>query len=301
MNKLKVSVGVPAYNEGQNVKKLLESFVMQKGKKTEIKEIILVSDGSTDNTVNISQSVQDKRIKVIDRSKNMGKATRINEIFKIFKGDVLVLCDADMILKTNHVIEELCKRFLKDQRLGLIAGNPVPLKPETFIEKAINNHILARQSLMKVFNFGNTAFCAHGFIAYSKNFAKSLKIPSGIINDDTFTYFKCVTEGYRHSFSRNAVAYYRSPQNVREYLVQIKRYNVGGDQLCEHFGETIVNQEFTLPPKILLKLMFRQIVKNPVAYFYLKSLTIFDQLVCRIKPVEIRQNWELIKSSKRLT
>src|SRR3989304_6841543 len=96
--RLTVTIGTAAFNEENNIKIMLESVVGQKEKNIIIKEIIVLSDGSTDRTVEIAESFKDKRIRVVDSRKRLGQPSRIAQLLKMFKSDALVLIDSDMIL-----------------------------------------------------------------------------------------------------------------------------------------------------------------------------------------------------------
>ena len=58
MKKLRISIGIPAYNEGGNIARLLRSVLGQK-KRELIDEIIVISDGSSDNTVSEVKTFND--------------------------------------------------------------------------------------------------------------------------------------------------------------------------------------------------------------------------------------------------
>src|SRR3989344_5220459 len=105
-NRLTVSIGTAAYNEEQNIKHMLASVLSQKEKNIKIKEILVVSDGSTDNTVAYAKTFKDKRIKILDDHKRLGKTPRVNQLLKLFKSDILVVLDADCIVGNSRAIEE---------------------------------------------------------------------------------------------------------------------------------------------------------------------------------------------------
>jgi len=93
-----VSVIVPAYNEQDNISPCVEqiSEAMQRaGYKA---EIIVVNDGSTDNTLSIAQSLRRKcpSLRVLDLKRNFGKATALKEGIRASKGDSVAFFDADM-------------------------------------------------------------------------------------------------------------------------------------------------------------------------------------------------------------
>ncbi|EKD64426.1 MAG: glycosyl transferase family protein [uncultured bacterium] len=296
--KLTVSVGTSAYNEEQNIANMLRSVISQKEKTIKIAEIIVISDGSKDNTVALAKSVKDNRIKIIDDGRRMGKAARVGELLKRFSGDVLVVLDSDMIMKGKKTIENMVKKFIEDRKTALVCGNAQPIPARSFLESAINNYIYARNYFYKQFNFGNTAYSAHGFLAYSKAFAQTLTIPSGVLNDDAYSYFMCMSKGYKHYFAKNAVVMYRSPSSIKDHIHQSIRHLAGGDQLCEYFGKEVVDMGFYVPKEINLRLLIYQSVKNPLGYAFVKLLNFYCKLRSKALYRKLDIRWATIKSSK---
>ena len=90
---MKLSVIIPVYNEEKTVGEIL-----QKVKDVDLpnieKEIIVVDDCSTDNTVEIIKN--DPDIKVVCHSSNQGKGAAIRTGLKSFSGDLLIIQDADL-------------------------------------------------------------------------------------------------------------------------------------------------------------------------------------------------------------
>ena len=93
-----VSVIIPAYNEADRIRPVLEA-VAASGL---AREIIVVSDGSEDDTFAVARSVPG--IDVFQLPKNHGKAYALREGARRARGDVLVFLDADLIgLHPDHV------------------------------------------------------------------------------------------------------------------------------------------------------------------------------------------------------
>lgn len=92
----RVSVIVPVYNEERTVQELLQqvkAVVLPKGL---AKEIIVVNDGSTDNTPAIlKEFAKDNGVKVIEQP-NAGKASALMRGFNEASGDILLVQDADL-------------------------------------------------------------------------------------------------------------------------------------------------------------------------------------------------------------
>ena len=73
MNEL-ITVIINVYNGEKYIKSCLESIINQTYKNI---EILIINDGSTDNTLNICKSYKDSRIRIINQ-KNMGLALARN-------------------------------------------------------------------------------------------------------------------------------------------------------------------------------------------------------------------------------
>lgn len=91
-----ISVIIPAFNEGKNIGNVLS--VLEKIKM--IDEIIVVNDGSTDNT---REQALKYNVKLLDLKVNSGKGGAIKTGIEQSTGDVIVMLDADLIgLKEKH-------------------------------------------------------------------------------------------------------------------------------------------------------------------------------------------------------
>ena len=102
-----VSVIIPAYNEENTIRQVLETV---QSLPLEI-EIIVVNDGSTDNTYHILEELKtDSELTVVQNKVNRGKGFAIRSGIQYVKGDIVVIQDADMELSPNdlvHLVEPL--------------------------------------------------------------------------------------------------------------------------------------------------------------------------------------------------
>lgn len=298
--KLTVSIGIPAYNEEQNIRNLLLSVCNQNGNNMEIKEIIILSDGSKDKTVQLAKSVNDRRIKVIEYTKRKGKPTVLNRLFKIFKGDVLVIIDADLILNDELTIEKLTSIFHNDKTVGIVTGGTKPLPAKKFLEGAINNYISARNALFDKYSIQDSAYAARGFIAYSRKFLNNFVLPEEILNDDAYSWFYCSRSNYKVHHEREATIWYRSAQSVEDHINQSTRHLTGGVQLYKYFGKEIIDKGFRLPKMALIKIMLYQLLRNPIGYVFLKALNIYCHFRSKSLMDKIDNKWDVITTSKNL-
>lgn len=116
-----VSILVPGKNEGKHIFKLATSLQEQSYKNF---ELIIVDDGSDDNTEEICNSL--KRNGLIDifirNEVRGGKASGANTALRLAKGKFVVHLDADCSYDRD-AIEQIIIPFYEDSRIGAVGGN----------------------------------------------------------------------------------------------------------------------------------------------------------------------------------
>ncbi len=101
---VKVSVLIPAYNQAELLKRCLNSFKNQSNKDF---EIIVVDDGSKDNTLAVLKEFKSKKIKYFSQE-NRGPSAARNLAYSKSKGRYIAYIDADQEVPSNF-IEEILK------------------------------------------------------------------------------------------------------------------------------------------------------------------------------------------------
>lgn len=101
MNNLKLSIIIPVYNVKNYVGTCIESLYKQEISEKEF-EIILINDGSTDNSLNIIQEYEKRYSNItIISQKNQGLSTTRNNGIKSAKGEYLLFVDSDDLIIDN--------------------------------------------------------------------------------------------------------------------------------------------------------------------------------------------------------
>ena len=114
-----VSIIVPVYNSGLYLEDCLQSIIDQTHS---LLEIILINDGSTDNSSEIMNSYarKDKRIVIVSQS-NKGVSAARNAGLTVAKGDYVLFVDSDDTIR-NDAVEKLCKQAV-ETGADIVIGN----------------------------------------------------------------------------------------------------------------------------------------------------------------------------------
>ena len=100
---MKLSVLIPMYNVADYIEKCLSSLLSQRIDEQDY-EIIIVNDGSTDNSLEIAESISNKHKNItIYSQENKGAIFTRNKMLKLAKGDYLYFVDADDYVVCNSL------------------------------------------------------------------------------------------------------------------------------------------------------------------------------------------------------
>src|SRR6266550_949310 len=98
-----VSILIPAFNAQEWISETLRSAIAQTWER---KEIIVVDDGSTDNTVAIAAQFHTRGVRVVSQE-NQGAAAARNKAFSLSQGDYIQWLDADDLLAPDKIANQL--------------------------------------------------------------------------------------------------------------------------------------------------------------------------------------------------
>ena len=124
-----VTICVPAYNEESNIKETIQSVIDLDYPRNKI-EIIVVNDGSKDNTKKVVEKLirenKDTNITLINQ-KNQGKGAAMNNAIRRAKGEFFVPLDADSIVQ-KEALKVLLPHFYKKNIVfkNIYFDNPRP-------------------------------------------------------------------------------------------------------------------------------------------------------------------------------
>jgi glycosyltransferase involved in cell wall biosynthesis len=140
-----ISVIMPAFNEGKNIRSNLEDTIVTFRSIGYPFELIVVNDGSTDDTeIEVHKAeLEHPEVTLVTYLKNGGKGNALKEGWKHVKGDLVTFVDADLELHPRQL-----KKFLmvmEAKNVDMVIGSK--RHPESII-----NYPLKRRILSKFYN-----------------------------------------------------------------------------------------------------------------------------------------------------
>lgn len=103
-----ISVCIATYNGERFIREQIDSILRQLSSDD---EIIVSDDGSTDDTISIINSIDDKRIRVIEGPRTQSPTSNFECALKASKGDFIFMSDQDDVWKPNKV--KICMEWLQ--------------------------------------------------------------------------------------------------------------------------------------------------------------------------------------------
>ncbi len=219
-----ISIMVPAYNEGKNISKCIDSIYDSDYNMSKV-EVIVIDDGSTDNTLDELSKYKD--IKILKQN-HKGKSEALNLGAKNAKNEFIASIDADTMLDRN-CLKELVKPLI-DPRIGATTGTSKVRNIKSIwtifqnIEYHYNN--LIRKSFSSVFKNGIWFFGA--LACYRKSVIEKI----GYFKKDTLTEdmdiaLEMYKAGHKTFHVHNAFCYTVVPATLKELYSQRSRWWMG--------------------------------------------------------------------------
>lgn len=99
-----VTIGLPFYNDEKYLENAIRSIFAQS---VDDWKLILVDDGSTDQSLDIAMSIKDERVQVIQGKENQGLPYRLNQITELTKSKYLARMDGDDMMHPDRLKKQI--------------------------------------------------------------------------------------------------------------------------------------------------------------------------------------------------
>ena len=192
--KIDISIIIPVYNAEEYIERTINSVVSQN--MNEI-EIIIINDGSNDNTLSIINSIAktDKRIKVFTQ-KNGGVSLARNTGIENANGDYICFLDADDVLLENGLQSLLKNARQNDADISIGDTKVVKIDGRIFLDKETEKvETFSKKEILKMFLKDTSSFDSYSACAklYSKKIYSKLRFEEGRnSNEDRYYFFQAI-------------------------------------------------------------------------------------------------------------
>lgn len=140
-----ISIVIPVYNEENRISKTLTNLTNYLDNQEYSWEIIIVDDGSSDNTAEqIKPYLKDLRIKLINLP-HSGKGSAIQKGMLSANGKIRLMCDADMAMPVKYIADFISE--INDKAYDIVIGSRQISGSKRFNESGFR-HLMGR-----VYNF----------------------------------------------------------------------------------------------------------------------------------------------------
>lgn len=271
---MKVSIGIPFFNCEDFLGHAIKSVLAQTYTDW---ELILIDDGSTDESLNIALSFKDERIRVISDGKNKKLANRLNQIISESKGEYIARMDADDMLDPFR-LEKQMKILMTNPNFDLVSTGVASISNDNLVRgiRVYQNVNLSSYDMIS----GNIGI-VHASVLARKSWYLRNSYRENIIAEDydlwNRAYFKNDLKCYKIP---KPLYYYREDGNVTYY--KLMRAYKNQIEIIKSYKNSLSNMDY-------LKININMYLKVFIIYF-LNLFGVIDILLNKRANIELNEN-----------
>lgn len=224
----KVSIIVPIYNISDYIENCVGTLLKQSYPNI---EILLVNDGSTDDSLDICKNLEslNKSVRLIDKS-NGGLSSARNAGIVQAQGEYIAFIDGDDWIETNYI--EMLVNAIEEQNCDIAV---VHMKKETnylsydvkpTVDETRWRFFSRDQAMRELFTTNNIGYSACNKL-YKKDLFKKIRYPVGKLMEDKGTTYKII-DGASNGIvvsSAKIYHYYMRPTSIMKSKFNIRRFD----------------------------------------------------------------------------
>ncbi|MFH0862991.1 MAG: glycosyltransferase [Candidatus Altiarchaeota archaeon] len=291
-----VAIVMPAYNEESSVLPALESLCSIDYPKDRY-EVVVVNDGSTDNTTRYIQeflaSHNSTKFRFIDRRQNKGKAHSLNEGIKASGGEFVACMDSDSVVKPDILRKTV--GFFEDPQTGAVTVRVHVQEPKNLLERIVDIEYVVGLSLsMKILSYLDCMHVTPGpFSIYRRTMMEEI----GGFNVDNITEdmeiaFRIHKSDYRIACTLQTGVFTKIPSTLKGLYNQRKRWYSGSLITLMQHRDVMFNRNLGAFGMFFLPVNYATITLGLILAVY--SLALFVSAVVKQINYLIITNFEIL-------
>jgi glycosyltransferase involved in cell wall biosynthesis len=261
-------------------------------------QLLVISDGSTDDTVVVAKNVSGLPLAVHVNHKRIGLANSLNYIFNQAKTDIVVTLDADIRLQSTLFLTRLLTPILRDMA-DYTTSSIKEISPKSFFAASLALSMQVKRNIYQVINSGNNLYTSFGLArAYNRKMYTKMRFPSSVGND-MYSYLYAKSRRLRFEHVPSASALYHLPTRLSDSTGQSVRFYQARRSMDQYFDKQLVDESIRIPPNLLfigIVSSMEIIYKRPLhclAYLGYIILTLITSL-----HINIEDRWDIATTTK---
>lgn len=214
---------IPAFNEADVIGKKLEN-ALSLDYPADKYQILVVDDGSTDETPAIIQSFAQRGVRLIQQAERGGKISGVNRGFVEANSEIVVLSDASPIYAQDAL--QLLVRPFADAQVGVVVGTLRIWDTLTGVAKPAGLYWKYESALRKWESRTGSTVAVHGnMFAVRRSLYRPL--PATTINDEFSIAMEVMRQGQRVVYEPAAISYDDASVSMKDEFNRRVRINAG--------------------------------------------------------------------------
>lgn len=295
-----MTIGVLSHNNSENIIYLLRSILKQKGESFSIDEIIVISDGSTDNTAEKVHKYSEKYplVRLFADTKQKGKLVRLQQIFSLTKSKYTFIFDGDVILYKNDVLDTMVKS-LNMLNIGLVSADLLSIEVKGLKANIIKVWFNLLNQMRKGVNGGDNVYnFREGAFGINTDLAKNIVFPKAVTSASPYLFFTTKAHDLKFQFVSQAQVLFHTPTSFSRYLEQSKIAAIEKKKLYSIFGQDIY-KEYRVSLQSKLTAVFISVMRNPFNVLIIMLFSILKIVPYKLSITKKDSHWTVMPTTKR--
>jgi glycosyltransferase involved in cell wall biosynthesis len=233
-----ISVVMPAYNAELFIKDSIASILEQTYKNF---ELLIINDGSTDNTLKIAGSFNDPRINIVSNKKNLGLNKTLNIGIANAKGKYIARLDADD-LAYKHRLKLQIKILEKYEDAGLVASGTEVIDSNGK-SRGYSEYCFKPEEIFYILHFRNCL--THSSVMFSKDLVKMLGGYAENIEAEDLELWHKIAGVSKIYFIKKALVKWRE-YRLSKSALSANTLEKSAVRLCQQKVQKITNNKYKL-------------------------------------------------------
>jgi poly-beta-1,6-N-acetyl-D-glucosamine synthase len=220
-----VSFIVAAYNEEKYIDQKIKNCLSLNYPKDKI-EFVFITDGSTDNTLNIVKKYPG--LKWYHNDERRGKINAINRVFPMINSEILIFSDANTDINEEGVLNIV--RNFQDSKVGVVAGEKRIYKNDSSSSAEGEGLYWKYESYLKKLDSELYSTMGAAGELFAVRATDMIHVEEDILIEDFYLSMKILEKGKKIKYEPEAYAIETGSLNIHEELKRKIRISAGGLQ-----------------------------------------------------------------------